>query len=153
MLRVYRERLDSNLFSVNRNELYFFKDDIESLNFNNNTANVVCLNLMLNRLSLKLKKMGIQLIIFIAPDKYDFYYEYISRRLDYTKPLFFDLMDMMQKEYTYFNSKKVLKDSMSRYKDLYFYDDSHWSPVGTRIIGSYIYDIIRRDKENNQKTK
>ena len=106
---------------------------------------VSSLNDILNDLSNKLKNKGIKLIVLPSPDKYNVYYDYIIEKTKYPKPLFFEHLDKTEKKYLYVNSKKKLIDAVRRKKDIYFYDDTHWSPWASKLISDEIYKLINSD--------
>ena len=58
------------------------------------------------------------------------------------KPLFFAYYDSLMKEYHYVPSMKVLSNELQRRKDIYYYDDTHWSPIGAEIIAKEIEKIM-----------
>ena len=66
------------------------------------------MNNELNTLAKRLKERGIKLIVLPCPDKLDYYYDDIANK--YTKPLFFETMRSLDKDYIYIDSKKILKE-------------------------------------------
>jgi hypothetical protein len=140
--QVYRIKLKDNLFSAGNNDLLCFNRDIELLSINNQESEVARINNYLNILSDKLKAKGVTLIVLPAPDKYDLYYEYILHKENYEKPLFFDHMRKLEKKYIYVESKDILSRDLKRKKDMYFYDDTHWSPWASMIIADELKKIV-----------
>lgn len=138
----YRTTISSNLFSVNNNELLFYGDDLSAVEQNNKAKNVNKLNEALNGLSVKLNYKGIKLIVLPAPDKYDVYYDYIVDKSNFQKPFFFEHLDSMPKKYIYIDSKRILCDGIRKEKDIYFYDDTHWSPKASQLIAKELFMII-----------
>ena len=137
--QTYKVETTKNLFSINKNELLFYQDDIDFLNTNNDLKKINKLNAELNILSKKLAKKNIKLIVMPAPDKYGIYYEYITNKSKYPEPLFFDLFEKLQnKDYLYIDAKTLLKKHIPNKKDIYFYDDTHWSPWASQIIAKEI---------------
>lgn len=133
MSKVYKVKLTKKLFSTQKNELLFFEEDINNLIYSNE-ENIVRLNKELNLLSEKLEKKGVKLIVLPGPDKYDMYYDYIENN-KLPKNNFFEYMNEMPKKYIYINSKELLlKHIANGEKDIYFADDTHWSPYGVKII-------------------
>ncbi|MBF4493690.1 hypothetical protein IR010_14165 [Flavobacterium sp. MR2016-29] len=128
----------NNLFSINESNLLFVYKDLSCLEENNDLAGVQKLNNVLNDLSNKLRDKKIKLIVLPAPDKYDLYYDYIADKTKFPRPLFFNNLGALKKNYVYINSKKILSAQLSRKKDIYFYDDTHWSPVASKIIADEI---------------
>lgn len=148
---VYKVKTTKRLFSINQDELLFYHEDIRFLSLNNKKENVEHLNKMLNQLANKLKQKNIKLIVFIALDKYNLYYDHIldnSNKNKYPRPLFSDLLKYMNKDYIYIDTKEVLNKYIEREKDLYYYANSHWSPWAAKIIAKEIDSIIRLNDKN-----
>ncbi len=141
--RIYQVNTTKNLFSLNNNKLLFLDDDYSVIPVNNDSNNVKKLNTELNILAKKLKQKGIQLIVLPCPDKFDLYYDYIVNKNDYTRPLFFDLFRSLEKDYLFVDSKKILQDKIKSTIDVYFYDDTHWSPIATKLVGEEIEKMIQ----------
>ena len=136
------------MFSNKSNKLLFFNEDLKSTEQNNLKENVNRLNIILNRIALKLRKRNIKLIVLPSPDKYDLYYDYISEKKDFKRPIFFDLMKVVKKDYVYIDAKENLASKIKHTKDLYFYDDTHWSPIASKIIT----DKIKSEMEKSDKS-
>lgn len=141
----------SDLFSINTNSLLFYIGDLHDLNANNDLQKVKQLNRFLNKLSELLQKKQIKLIVLPAPDKYSIYYKYIVSKDKYEKPLFFQHLEKEIKDYIYIESDKILKNAIENDNDIYFFDDSHWSPKAAKIVSSEILKEIQVDHENQIK--
>lgn len=136
---VYNYELSTNtLFSNFSNKLLFFSRDVKKTKKNNSYENCKKLNVVLNDLSRKLNEKNIKLIFLPSPDKYDFYYDYIAEKNSLPRPLFFEHLNGLEKEYIYIDSKSILSAYLPQTKDLYFFDDTHWSPVSAKIIAAAI---------------
>lgn len=143
---VYIAKTKEELFSIKEKECLFFIYDVNMVDLNNNSSYISNLNNILNKLSFKLKKKGIKLIVLPCPDKYDIYYEYIENKNHFSKkPLFFDLLKPLPKDYIYIDAKEVLNKHIEKTKDLYYYGDSHWSPWAAKIIAREIDAIIKKN--------
>jgi hypothetical protein len=142
--KTYQVKTRKNIFSTNNHKLLFSVEDIEDLKTDNNKAAVELLNNELNNLAEKLKAKGIKLIVLPSPDKFDFYYDDIVNKNDYTRPILFDCLRKLKKEYIYIDSKKILEEKTNKIKDVYFYDDTHWSPIAAQIIGDELKKIIEK---------
>tara|TARA_B100001250_G_scaffold87804_1_gene72614 strand:- start:764 stop:1786 length:1023 start_codon:yes stop_codon:yes gene_type:complete len=140
--KVLKVTTKKSLFSYEKNELLFYKADINSLSLNNNISLIKKANNELNKIAEELRKRNIKLIVLIPPDKYDFYFEEILNP-KYEKPIFLNALDDLSKDYLYFNSKILLKKHQN--KDIYFFDDSHWSPLASSIIAKEINKIISEE--------
>ncbi|MDR1876149.1 MAG: hypothetical protein LBQ84_00850 [Flavobacteriaceae bacterium] len=44
------------------------------------------------------------------------------------------------------DSKELLSTYINTYKDIYFYDDTHWSPIAAKIVAEKIKDTIKRNE-------
>lgn len=144
---VYQVKLDRPLFTGSRTStLLFHKLELKNIGKNNSKEAVSNLNTELNKVSKKLQDRAIRLIVLPCPDKYDMYYNYIANKVDYPKPLFFDLMSQMGKSYIYIDSKAILSKSIRTKKDIYFFDDTHWSPWASKVIAKEISIIIKQKK-------
>lgn len=141
--QTYKVNTTNNLFSVSDNELLFFEDDIKVLGTNNDKKLIENLNVELNYLSDKLAKLNIKLVVLPSPDKYSAYYDYIVEKEKYEKPIFFDHFNTLKKKYIYINSKEILAKAIKNQKDVYFYDDTHWSPIASDLIASEILRICK----------
>lgn len=140
---VYKFKSNNHqLFTNNPDNLLFFKDDLKTLKDKNNPENIKALNGNLNKISEILAKKNIKLIVLIAPDKYDLYYPYISNKSKSKEPLFFSNFDKMSKNYIYIPSYERLSQAIKQENDIYFYDDTHWSYKGARLIANEIYKTL-----------
>ena len=134
------ETTTTSLFSNSTNKLLFYKEDLYSVKNNNEDQNIKRLNEVVNYISDRLKEKNIKLMLLPAADKYDFYYDYIKNKGEFTKPLFFAKLDTYKKNYIYIDSKKLLSYSID--KDIYFFGDTHWSPIASKIIANQIINVI-----------
>lgn len=133
---------NNNFFSNHSNKLLFYHLDIKNAQQNNDINNCIKLNDVLNYVSRKLKEKNITLIFLPSPDKYDLYYDFIANKTGLTKPLFFDNFKSLKKEYAYIDSKSILYEHIHTKQDLFFYDDTHWSSIATKIIADKIKETI-----------
>lgn len=147
-LKVYKVKTKKILFTKNINKLLFLEDDLLILEINNVKKNIDKLNYELNFIAERLKLKGIKLIVLPCPDKLDFYYDDISNNNKYPKPIFFDYLNQLEKKYIYVDSKKILKDKTKNVTDIYFFDDTHWSPIAAKIIAKKLNEIIVSDSIN-----
>lgn len=47
--------------------------------------------------------------------------------------------------FPFINSKKIFQNYLDQgVNDIYYVNDTHWSPIGATIIGEYIGDIINK---------
>ena len=143
--KVYKFDLKKSLFSDCRdNVLLCYEDDVKNIEHNNNESSVRKLNQLFNELANACNKYGVKLIVLPAPDKYDAYFDFIKDNEMLESPNFFSILNMLPKDYIYIDSKSIfstkLKEGM---KDLYYFDDTHWSPIGAQLISNIIADSIK----------
>ncbi|WP_337965712.1 hypothetical protein [uncultured Flavobacterium sp.] len=142
---VYNVQLNTkSLFSNNSDKLLFYFQDLAKVEKNNLVENSKNLNDILNTISEKLQQKNVKLIVLPSPDKYDLYYDYILDKKNFTKPLFFDNFKKLKKDYIYIDSKEILSEKMKTEKDIYFFDDTHWSPVSSKLIANEIKNSIKK---------
>ncbi|WP_242131690.1 alginate O-acetyltransferase AlgX-related protein [Aestuariivivens marinum] len=140
---VYKKKLSKPLFSANEDMLLFYDRDISNMNNYSNAENVKQFNNILNRLNIELKALGIDLIVMPCADKYDIYYDYIIGNR-HRENLFFENLKVLPKDYLYIDTKAVLKPYIDNgVKDVYFADDTHWSPIATKLIAEEVYGLIQ----------
>lgn len=135
---------NSQLFTNNPKDLLFYKDDIKALKDKNNDEKIKALNDNLNKINDLLAHKNIKLIVLIAPDKYDLYYPYIANKDQNKEPLFFSKFEPLHKNYIYIPSYKILSEAIKREKDVYFYDDTHWTYKSAKIISDEIANHIQK---------
>ena len=155
MNRVYMTTLSTHLFSVDSKKLLVYDKDLSAIPSNNNPDNVKNLNNHLNNLNDLLNKKGIQLIVLPSPDKYDIYYDYIVDKHLFPKPLFFEHLNKLPKNYIYIDSKKILSEAVKQKKDIYYYDDTHWSPWAAQLVSKEIHQqmILHQDSTVSSSPK
>lgn len=146
---VFNLELDSNnFFSNNSNKLLFYNRDLYALERNNSMIKVKNLNDKLNFLAKKLEEKNVKLIVMPTPDKYDMYYSYIADKANFVKPIFFENLKDLKKDYIYIDSKELLSKSMKTQKDLYYFGDTHWSPIAAKLVADEIKKtIFIKDKD------
>lgn len=142
--KVYKVKTCKDLFSTGNKNLLFYYKDIDNLSYNNQKNQVNLLNNVLNTLSKILTERNIKLIVLPSPDKYDIFYDYINNKSKYPKPLFFEYLSVCEKDYIYIDAKELFNDTVKNNKDIYFYDDSHWSPTASLIIANKISELIEK---------
>jgi hypothetical protein len=143
---VYKVKLKKKRFSVEEPELLFYYEELANVISNNDSESVNYLNFELNRLAFDLSKRGIKLIVLISPDKFDIYYSDIEDKIHYPKPIFFESFKRLPKEYVYIDTKELLLNAIGLKNDIYYFDDTHWSPYAVQIISENIKEIINQDK-------
>lgn len=140
---VYQMEMDRSHFTGSRGSTLLFSNlDLKNIEKNNSLEAIDNLNTELNAVSDKLQEKGVKLIVLPSPDKFDIFYNYLNDRANYPRPLFFDLMKKVVKNYRYVDSKEILGQAIQTEKDVYFFDDTHWSPLGSQLIAKELSSII-----------
>ena len=82
----------------------------------------------------------IKLIYLVAADKYDVYEPFILEEHIQNPTL-----DSVPDEKWIVNTKPLLQSAVyTGVKDVYYINDTHWSPVGAKIVGEEVADRIER---------
>lgn len=139
--KVYSLPLKENVFSVRDPTLYFHSSNPKFIN-NSSEQEIVELNIFLNLLAEKLRERGVELIVMPVPDKLDFYFDKLEYSGQFEKTKFFEIIKPLKKKYLYVDSLEILETKGNNKKDIYYYDDTHWSPVGVEILGKSIFQSI-----------
>jgi hypothetical protein len=143
--------IGNNLFSNEPKDLLFYQGDIDNMKIKNDSLNIKKGIKVLERLNEKLSKRKMKLIMLISPDKYDLYFNHIMDNKHLAKPLFFQFYEQFDKNYINVDSYEILSGRLKSERDIYFYDDSHWSPVGAKVVAEEIYEILMEDKARTHK--
>ncbi|MCA9412851.1 MAG: hypothetical protein KC944_16675, partial [Candidatus Omnitrophica bacterium] len=140
---VCRMKLKEKMYSVNENEVLFLYADIRAIS-GISRKSVTKLNLEMNKLAERLIEKHIVLIVLPSPDKYDLYYEYIIDN-NYPKNQLFDYLREQDSKYVFIDTKEMLlAEIKSGERDVYYADDSHWSPKASRVIAEKIIDLTHK---------
>ena len=132
--------LNDYFFSINDNNLLYYKDDLNNRVYNNNLDNITNLNQTISDLSSKLIEHQTELVLIIAPDKSTVYSDYTNFESKSDFALLFDLFD---KDYHYIDSFSLFNSLLVQgTKDLYYFDDTHWSCIGAYEIAKEIEGLI-----------
>ncbi len=140
--KTYRVKTSESLFTGKKNELLFFREDLDGVYTSEDFALIDSLNNILNLLSEKCGQKNIKLVFLPSPDKFDIYFDYILSDNYYPRPCFFEYLDSLPKDYVWLNSKKILSEMVIHQKDVYFYGDTHWSPLATEKIANELSKLI-----------
>ena len=133
-----------NLFSNSPDHLLFYKNDLRKLSTKNDSLKTLNSVIILNELSDLLSKKNIELIVLVSPDKYDLYYLYIEDKSKFIQPTFYSTYENAEKEYKNIDTYRILSDKINEERDIYYYDDSHWAPKGTKVIADEILDMMKK---------
>lgn len=139
--KVNKQKLNKQLFSLKEgNDLLFYETDLKSIN-KNSFEKLTIVNENFNKLAKKLKEKKIKLIFMPAVNKYDLYSSFIINN-KYPLDPFFDRMRILEKDYIFIDTKKILLKQLTKgEKDIYYIDDTHWSYKGSDVVTD---DIISK---------
>jgi hypothetical protein len=143
------ETTTNNLFAGNTDNLLFSEHDLtKKKKYQNAPKKIENFNFKINKINNLLAEKNIKLILLICPDKYDLYYPYIKDQSNFMEPSFFKYYNPLAKDYLYVNSLEILTKEIRENKDVYFYDDTHWSPIGAKTIADAIDELIEVNNRN-----
>ena len=135
-----------DLFTGNPNNILVYQDDIDYMPIKNDLKKMTSSVEILNTINDMLAEKGITLIVLISPDKYDLYHPYIADQHYANTPLFYQHYSTASKSYLIVDAFTLLSNSLKDHKDVYYYDDTHWSPVAAKIIANKISTLIQYNK-------
>ena len=139
---VIKLKLSSNRFFIEPSNLYFYRDDLTApLALDYDQLNLVTERL--EHLRSMCNERGIKLLFLVAADKYDMYQEDIIDN-PYPAKTILDQLSMRLDSNFIVNSKSILRPYIDQgVKDIYWAGDTHWSPIGSDIIGRELARIIK----------
>ncbi|QNR25178.1 alginate O-acetyltransferase AlgX-related protein [Croceimicrobium hydrocarbonivorans] len=132
------------LFSHEPKNILIYEEDIQKLDTKNNADQTKYSIEALGKIDKLLKQQGIKLLSLISPDKYDLYYPYLSGKEQLEMPLFFSHYNAYPKPFTSVKAFEILQKQIASEKDIYYYDDTHWSPKGAQLVADEILSIISK---------
>lgn len=141
--------LKDSLFTCPRkeNELYFYYED---LSFPDEDLIQTAVS-KLDTLFQLAKRKNISLFYVVAADKYDVYQEFAIEN-GFPKKEVLEKFEKFESNPYFVNTKTVLVEKARQgVKDMYYADDTHWSPVGAQIVAEEI--ASRMDSLGVLKTK
>ena len=142
---IYKVRLSAPVFGgANPDVLYFYNEDVE-LGFDVTEAQQRSIKSCYDEVIASARERGVNLIFLLACDKYDLYQSYIIDNPYPPKTLNEDIERWMAPEMGRFViAKCVLLPLVDQgVKDVYLYNDTHWSPSSSRIIAG---EVIKKLK-------
>ena len=139
---VVKFKLSSNRFSIEPSNLYVYRDDLTApLTIDDDQLNLVAERL--EHLRSMYQERGIKLLFLVAADKYNMYQEDIIDN-PYPAKTILDQLSMRLDSKFFVNSKSILRPYVDQgVKDIYWAEDTHWSLVGSGIVGRELARIIK----------
>lgn len=121
-----------------------FEEDVKNLKDKNKKEltkqTISCINTIDSLTSIK----GITLISMICPDKYDLYFPYLKTYNTLPKSYFYEDYLLHNKNYLEIDCFKILKSLIKTEQNVYYYDDSHWSPISANKIAQAAITLMRK---------
>lgn len=133
--------LQTPMFSCVGDEmsLYYYKDD---LNYSYSYDTLALMAAKMDSLFAFANANDIHIYVLIAEDKYDLYQTYIADTAHWEKTLLEDFCPLVQTPYL-INSKDTLsKMAAAGVKDIYYCNDTHWSPIGAEAVAMQVAQRI-----------
>ena len=141
--KVYKIKVDNKqLFSNKIDNILIYEDDIKRIISKNSEQEMEKSVSIINKLHSMLKEKNIKLINIISPDKYEIYYHDIHDN-NKKESKFYENYNKMYKEYLDIDAYTLLLDAKNDYKNIYYYDDSHWSPIGAKVVAEEVIRYIK----------
>lgn len=140
---VLRKKMSKQFFSLTDSTLYVYKND----NYEIIDSSLDKAKENVNRLHKLFVSKNIELIFMIAADKSTLYQDYVipSRQ----RATVTEKMEELDSLYWFVNTAKILTPYLQTHKDIYYANDTHWSPVGASIVGKELerrIEFIRKHK-------
>ncbi|MBR2776831.1 MAG: hypothetical protein IKD75_06965 [Prevotella sp.] len=144
---VFTATLRSDLFTCDEpRTLYFYHDDIDQ-GFNISPTTDDKVRLVWQSLLQKATERGIHLILLIAVDKYDAYQSMIVDNPFPHKTFCEDIERIIGPDFHLLMSKRSLLPLIeSGEKDVFMFNDSHWSYKASSIIARELIDRVHKAK-------
>lgn len=129
------------LFSCEGKEksLYYYRDDLD---YSHSKDTLSLMAAKMDSLFAFANANDIHIYVLIAEDKYDLYQTYIADTAHWEKTLLEDFCPLVQTPYL-INSKDTLsKMAAAGVKDIYYCNDTHWSPIGAEAVAMQVAQRI-----------
>ncbi len=143
---IFKVKLSRPVFGGEQpDQLYFYREDVE-IGFDvtsNSREKIIDSYQKVIELA---RVRGVNLIFLVACDKYDLYQDYIIDNPYPAKTLNEDLQQWMPSQdldYFVFSKRVLLPYVEQGVKDVYLFNDTHWSPASSRLIAA---EIIKKLK-------
>ena len=142
---IFKVQLSRPVFGgVQPDQLYFYREDVEMC-FDVSSKSRERIIDSYQKVIQSARERGVNIIMLVASDKYDLYQDYIIDNPYPAKTLNEDLQQWMAPDLDHFVfSKQVLLPYVKQgVKDVYLFNDTHWSPASSRLIAG---EIIKKLK-------
>lgn len=142
---IHKVELDRDLFTCDEpHKLYFYFEDVE-MGFDITPQKQQAIVDGFEAVIAKAQEKGVNLVFLIACDKYDLYQDFIIDNTYPPKTLADDVERWMSPRQEYFVYAKPLLLPLIKQgkKDVFLFNDTHWSPASSRVIAA---EIIKKLK-------
>ena len=142
--------LDKDYFSTDDpRRLYFYSDDIIEMGIN--PSHEAKIKKTYQALMDKADEKGIRLLFVIAVDKYDLYQKHIVDNPYPPKHVIEDMQRLFNDDPRILLCKDFLQPMVDRgEKDVFLYNDTHWSYKAAKVVADEIYGKIDGMKDKGQ---
>lgn len=122
--------------------LYFYYEDINKIPQKEGSLNKAIMNL--DSLFTYAESIGVELYVLVAADKYDIYQDYIIDN-PYPKQDLLERLSIVYPHSKIINSKDTLSKMVAKgVLDVYWCNNTHWSPMGAEAVADMIVEKINR---------
>ncbi|MEP2132407.1 MAG: hypothetical protein ABJI77_14725, partial [Algoriphagus sp.] len=133
-----------DLFSNSPDQLLFYKHDLQKMGAKNDSLKTLSSIDAIGQLSEMLAQLDVELIVLVSPDKFDLYYPFVADQSKFETPTFFATYEGADKAYVNVDTYRIFSEKMGEQKDIYYYDDTHWSPVGGKIVVNEVLRLMNQ---------
>ena len=143
---ILKRKLSRDFFtSDNPSELYFYANDIKGTSLNLN--DIPTIQATYRSLQDKAKEKHITLLLLVATDKYDLYQRYIVDNPYPEKTVNEEIDRLFNHDPHIILAKFYLQPLVDRgEKDVYLYNDTHWSYKAAKVVADELYNRIQQFK-------
>ena len=144
---IIKKELSRDFFTSDHpSTLYFYIDDIKTIHIN--SSHVPIIQSTFKALLDKAQEKHLTLILLVPTDKYDLYQQYIVDNPYPPKQVNETIKSILNNDPHVVLAKDYLQPLVdSGEKDVYLYNDTHWSYKAASVVADEVYDRIQSLKE------
>lgn len=144
---IIKKELSRDLFTSDHpSTLYFYIDDIKTIHIN--SSHVPIIQSTFKALLDKAQEKHLTLILLVPTDKYDLYQQYIVDNPYPPKEVNNTIKSILNNDPHVVLAKDYLQPLVdSGEKDVYLYNDTHWSYKAASVVADEVYHRIQSLKE------
>lgn len=129
----------------NLNRLLYYRQDADENNLNSNRELVLQSHRRLNAIADRLRAKGVRLIFLPVPNKSTAYEPWVAPSEGMHHSEYYEIAATIDSNrFVTVPALRVLRNAIDSVPSFYYWDDTHWSPRGSEVMGEYIYDSIVR---------